>query len=664
MSHLALNLFSNPYPQQTDWIETPWAEWAWSRVSSHLRGLWETRSSSPARFIDRVNERVPEVSALTDDALARAVVEVRYGLRKHGFSDAAVLAQAFAVVAVCCERRLGMLPYHTQMKTAYLMLRGRVVELDTGEGKSLTAAYTAALAALAGQRVHVVTVNDYLAERDASEHDPLFAALGLSSSVVLEKTEHEQRHSLYANDIVYCCNKILVFDYLRDRVTLGDRVQPLRLHFDRWLGAMGKTNLRGLAFAIVDEIDSVLVDEARTPLILSASIANPEAETFYRECIACARGLQAPTDFDWMGLPLRPVLRLQGQQSIEQWMARQGDLTPLWHARRRREQSVIQALVALHSFERDVHYIVKDNKVMIVDENTGRVMPDRSWERGLHQMIEIKEGVQVSDDRETMAKISYQQFFRRYLSLSGMSGTCREIRSELAAVYAQSVVRVEPRLVSKRRLLSRHIFATANEKWDEVVRQTRELIMQGRPVLIGTKTIRASEALSQCLTSNGVFHQVLNAKQDADEAERVAKAASPGMVTIATNMAGRGTDIRLQPVVVQAGGLHVILTEGHDNARVDRQLVGRCARQGDPGSWSAVLSLEDDLVTEAKPWGMALWRRWLGAHAGARPIQFLFLMMYRWVQWQTDRRHSLSRRQMLKADTQNRRAMSFSGQLE
>lgn len=664
MSHLALNLFSNPYPQQTDWIETPWAEWVWSRVSSHLRGLWETRSSAPGQFIGEVIAKIPLMQSLSDEALALQVVEVRYGLRKHGFADLQILAQAFAVVAVCCERQLGMLPYHTQMKTAYLMLRGRVVELDTGEGKSLTAAYTAALAALAGQRVHVVTVNDYLAERDASEHLPLFTALGLRGAVVLEKTEHAQRPALYSNDIVYCCNKILVFDYLRDRVTLGDRVQPLRLHFDRWLGALGQTNLRGLAFAIVDEIDSVLVDEARTPLILSASIANPEAETFYRECIECARLLKAPVDFDWMGQPLRPVLRLNGQQSIEKWMTLQSDLTPLWHARRRREQSVVQALVALHSFERDVHYIVKDDKVMIVDENTGRVMPDRSWERGLHQMIEIKEGVKVSDDRETMAKISYQQFFRRYLSLSGMSGTCREIRSELAAVYAQSVVRVEPRLQSKRVLLERRIFATAQEKWNEVVRQTRELILQGRPVLIGTKTIRASEALSQCLTVNGIFHQVLNAKQDADEAERVAKAATPGMVTIATNMAGRGTDIRLQPDVVRAGGLHVILTEGHDNARVDRQLVGRCARQGDPGSWSAVLSLEDDLLTEGKPWGLSVWRRWLAVQPDAKLIQKLFLMMYHWVQWQTDRRHSLSRRQMLKADIQNRRALSFSGQLE
>lgn len=664
MSHLALNLFSTPYPQNTQWIESRWVEWAWTRTTSHWRGLWETHNGSASSFVDAVMRLVPQVQTWSPNELEMALGEVRYALRKQGCQASSDLTRAFAVAAVICQRTLGKLPYHTQMKTAFLMLQGRVVELDTGEGKSLTAAFTAALAALAGLRVHVVTVNDYLAERDAAEHAPLFQAMGLISGVVLEKTEHGLRHGLYASDVVYCCNKILVFDYLRDRVTLGDRIQPLRLHFDRWLGALGQTNLKGLVFAIVDEVDSVLVDEARTPLILSASVPNPEAEIFYRECVLCAQTLQATLDFEWLGAPARPVLLRHGQQSIEDWMAAQTRLSPLWHARRRREQSVLQALTALHTFLRDVHYIVKDDKVMIVDENTGRVMPDRSWERGLHQMIEIKEGVPVSDDRETTAKISYQQFFRRYLSLSGMSGTCREIRSELAAVYGLSVVRVEPRLKSRRICTGRHIVANAQDKWSEVVRQTRELVLQGRPVLIGTKTIRASEALSLRLNQEAIFHQVLNAKQDAEEAVRVARAGQAGMVTIATNMAGRGTDIRLSAEVVEAGGLHVILTEGHDNARVDRQLIGRCARQGDPGSWSMVVALDDDLLVESKSFTLPFWRGLLSRSPAGRVQGSWALSFYHWVQRRTDAHHSLARRQMLKADTQNRHALSFSGQLE
>jgi preprotein translocase subunit SecA len=336
----------------------------------------------------------------------------------------------------------------------------------------------------------------------------------------------------------------------------------------------------------------------------------------------------------------------------------------LWQGAMRSEEAVLQAITALHTFDRDVHYIVRDDKVMIVDENTGRVMADRSWERGLHQLIEIKEGVAVSPPKETMARLSFQLFFRRFLRLSGMSGTCRELASELSSVYGVGVIPIPPRLPLQRKKRAVHFKLKRSERDRLAVDIIVACQQRGQPVLVGTRSVNASEVLSKLLTQAGVDHRVLNAKQDANEAAVIEQAGLRGHVTIATNMAGRGTDIKLGDGVAELGGLHVVIVERNDNARIDRQLIGRAARQGEPGSWEVVLSFDDDILkdfllpitgflqsmTEIMPHN----RLWQGVLIG----------YYRLAQRRRERMHRRMRDALQKSDGQMRRALSFTGQME
>jgi preprotein translocase subunit SecA len=340
------------------------------------------------------------------------------------------------------------------------------------------------------------------------------------------------------------------------------------------------------------------------------------------------------------------------------------DMSVLWRGTRRREETIEQALTGLLGFHLDVHYIIRDGKVMIVDENTGRVMPDRAWEKGLQQLIEVKENVGISPEKETLARISYQLFFRRYLRLSGMTGTCREVAGELGEAYGLSVVRVHPRKPSLRIKHKSILKADSQARWAAVIEAIDERTRAGQAVLVGTKSILASEHLSSLLAERNIDHQVLNAKQDSAEASLVARAGEAGAVTIATNMAGRGTDIKLSEAVKQAGGLHVILTERHDNARVDRQLVGRCARQGDPGSWQEILSMEDDLLKNYHPAVTKRLKYAMQKHETSNVAQIIGLCWYRMAQLHEEKRQRQARASLLRFDFQNRRALSFSGQME
>ncbi|QPF74852.1 preprotein translocase subunit SecA [Roseateles sp. DAIF2] len=657
-SSFALRFRADPYAQRRDWTELPWLDQALDWCARRLLRRDTLSQAALNRFVRQVRHAEAALQGRDAAALRDEAQALRRALGRQGF-EPALCARAFALIRRHSHERLGLAHFDTQLKGAYVMLSARVLEMDTGEGKTLTASLAAAAAALAGLAVHVVTVNDYLAARDADKLRPLYEALGLTVAVVLEGDDEATRRQRYRADIVYCSNKTVVFDYLRDRQRLAERMQPLPMALDLLLqqGPVSGTTLRGLHFAIVDEADSVFIDEARTPLILSAQRGDEAAEDYYRQAIALARRMDLDQDATLGRQDAAITLTAAGRAKLQRWTQ---DLPPVWHARLRSEETLVQALGALHRYRRDEHYIVADGKVQIVDENTGRVMADRSWERGLHQMIEAKEGVALSAGRETLARISYQLFFRRYLRLAGMSGTVREVAPEVARVFGPGITRVAPRRPTRRRALGERLLPDQAAKWQAVAAAVRSRRDAGQPVLVGTRSIAASEALSAVLTTAGIEHVVLNAKQDADEAAIVEAAGAPGRVTIATNMAGRGTDIPLDEIARNAGGLHVLLTERHDNARVDRQLIGRCARQGDPGSWEALLSLDDELLRDTRPALLRLLKARLSGPTGQR----LGLWLYRRAQRRTEAAHARTRQGLLKSDFQTRQSLSFSGQME
>jgi preprotein translocase subunit SecA len=398
-------------------------------------------------------------------------------------------------------------------------------------------------------------------------------------------------------------SKQVAFDYLRDGLERRRQKGRLALRIARLKREPQTTQLllRGLCFGIVDEADSVLIDEACTPLILSGPAAKGDSSETYRQAVHLARALEGGADFRLHAREGRVEFTERGRQRLEELAAR---LEGVWSGPRRREEWVDKALRALHCFARDQHYLVRNDRVEIIDQPTGRTAPDRSWERGLHQLIEIKEGCDLTPERETLARIGYQQFFRRYLRLSGMTGTAREVAGELWSVYRLNTLVIRPRLPMRRRSWGTRVFLSQESKWKAVVARVRELQGLGRPVLVGTCSLAASEELSARLTAAGFPHRVLNARQDADEAAIVAQAGRRGRITVATNMAGRGTDIGLGPAVSKNGGLHVIATQRGEARRIDRQLFGRCGRQGDPGSYEEMLSLEDGPVELFYPGGI------------------------------------------------------------
>lgn len=603
-----------------------------------------------------------EMAGLGEAEIRRLVPELRLALCRRGF-EKAVVARVFALLRELSRRLYGLRPHDVQLMGAWAMLSGMVAEMNTGEGKTLTATLAAGTAALAGLPVHVISVNEYLTARDAEFATPLCDALGLSVGCVTQEKPPEERCRAYACDITYCTNKDVVFDYLRDTIALKNRSKPVMLQAGRLCDPSSDRSAllqRGLFFAIVDEADSVLIDEARTPLIISGESGGEAEERFLREALEMAGSLTIQRDYT-VDTAQRAISLLEpGKRAIE---TNATGLGALWRGTVRREEVVGKALSALHLFQKDEHYLVGDGKIQIVDEFTGRVMPDRSWEKGLHQLIEIKEGVEITRQRETLARISYQRFFRRYLRLSGMTGTAGEVRRELWNVYRLPVVKIPPNKTVRRTILPSRLFRTQEQKWDAVVDRVLELNALGRPVLVGTRSVAASEWLSRLLEDRHFFgHRVLNARQNREEADIVARAGETGAVTIATNMAGRGTDIALSDAVRQKSGLHVILTEMHEAGRIDRQLAGRCARQGDPGSFEVMLSMEDALLSRSKGlwvtgasllarWGLPGWSR-VGLRAAKR------------AQIQMEKEHARLRREMLGRDEKTGTRLSFSGRSE
>ena len=654
-------LVSGRYPERGE-REDGWIDRVFSALQGTLARLSIDRRAGLRKVAAAVGRQGKSLTALHTAQLDNRRIELRRRFRSLGLSKPLCI-QSFALIREVAERTLHLRHYDSQLMAGWVMLQGQLAEMETGEGKTLAATLAAATIALAGIPVHVITVNEYLVERDAKVMGPLYQALGLTVGYVTQSMATEERRAGYACDITYCTNKQVTFDYLRDRLLLGNNRSRLRLQLE---SAYGDTNrleqflLRGLCFAIVDEADSVLIDEARTPLILTRNIDSAAEHAAYRQALKLAQGLKNEHDFFLDAAQRGVQLSLAGQLKLaDHQLSKEG----LWRNARRREELICQALHALHLLKKDRDYLVHEDKVMIIDANTGRTMPDRSWERGLHQMVEAKEGCPLTDAREQLGRLTYQRFFRRYLRLGGMTGTAREVSSELWSVYGLRVQRIPLHRPSRRRELSTQIYPQAAEKWATVMASVTEMQQQGRPVLIGTGSVADSELLSRKMTAAGIAHRVLNARQDRGEAEIVAAAGQPRQVTVATNMAGRGTDIPLADRVAEVGGLHVIAACRNEAQRIDRQLYGRCARQGDPGSHQTILSLEDELIRQnCRPTLI----KFLSGHKTKDGLfrRKLNLYLIRRAQRGIERRHREARRALQQHDRQTGRLLGFSGHME
>ncbi len=525
-------------------------------------------------IVDHINSLEPHIKALSDDELAAKTPYFKQ-LLEQGKTLDDILPEAFAVVRETARRKLGQRHFDVQLIGGMVMHQGKIAEMKTGEGKTLTATLPLYLNALSGKGAHLVTVNDYLARRDGEWMAPVFEHLGLTVGILQNSLSDEMRKQVYAADIVYATNNELGFDYLRDNMKfrLKDYVQ------------------RGLNFGIVDEVDSILIDEARTPLIISGS--SDESSRLYTDADRAMAGLKKGEDYEVDEKNKTVLLTESGNDKIE----REFSVANLYDLQNvKLLHHVSQALRAHVLFKRDVDYVVKDDEVLIVDEFTGRILPGRRYSDGLHQALEAKEGVKIERESQTLASITLQNLFRLYTKLAGMTGTAVTEAEEFHKIYKLDVISIPTNREMIRKDMGDLIFLTKNAKYKAIVEDVKERHKKGQPVLIGTIAIETSEMLSAVLEASSVPHDVLNAKNHAREAEIVTHAGEAGRVTIATNMAGRGTDIKLTPESVAAGGLYILGTERHESRRIDNQLRGRSGRQGDPGESRFYISLEDDLI--------------------------------------------------------------------
>ncbi len=525
-------------------------------------------------LLDEVNGYEPSITSLTDAELR---VKTKYFREKlsNGFTLDDILTEAFAVVREASRRTLLMRPFDSQVIGGIVLHEGKIAEMKTGEGKTLAATMPLYLNALEGKGCHVVTVNDYLAKRDSAWMGPIYNFLGLSVGVIIHGLDDDERRQAYGADITYGTNNEFGFDYLRDNMkfSLEEYVQ------------------REFNYAIVDEVDSILIDEARTPLIISGP--SEESTDKYYKINQIIPRLKKDHDYTIDEKSRTVILTEAGVAHIEGYLNVQNLYEP-----RNIEivHHVNQALKAHTLFRRDVDYLVKDGEVIIVDEFTGRVMPGRRYSDGLHQALEAKEKVKIERENQTLASITFQNYFRMYKKLSGMTGTADTEATEFKKIYNLEVLVIPTNMPMIRNDHNDLIYKTEQEKIKAVIEEVKSLNKEKRPVLIGTISIEKSELLSKHLTRSGVKHHVLNAKNHEREAEIIAQAGQAGMVTISTNMAGRGTDIKLGEGVARLGGLHILGTERHESRRIDNQLRGRSGRQGDNGSSRFYLSLEDDLL--------------------------------------------------------------------
>lgn len=568
-------------------------------------GKAKSRSSLYQQFeklAKLADDDVASWASLHNEDLKLKLSELKNAFQRSKQIPDSLAVKAFSAVREASKRTTGKTPYLVQMAGAFALFRNHVIEMSTGEGKTLTAAVAAIVQAWRGFPCHVLTVNDYLASRDATELSTFFNFCHVSVGCVTGDMNPNQRKDGYGKDVTYTTAKEMMADFLRDRLFLGKHQN----HKTRLIRSFtfGGQQLhaglvtRGIHTVIVDEADSILIDEAVTPLLISkpqensglaeaCRLANDYVRTF-----VCQQ--HYTLDPKYKDVELLPV-------AIAQLDAIQSHFPAFIQGKEKLQQLIRQAIIAKEYYHPNKQYVVQNNKVIIVDEFTGRLMPNRTWQAGLHQLIEAKEGLPVSMPSETLARLSFQRFFRFYKNVSGMTGTALEAKDELWHLYGLPMVKIPENKSCQRILYPRKIFASEAQKWDAILSEIIHIHHQGRPILVGTRSVHTSQKLADKLAQINLPFRLLNAVLHKDEARIIAKSGEFKNITIATNMAGRGTDIVLGAGVAQLGGLHVIATECHESARIDRQLFGRSARQGDPGSGRSFISLDDELIVRYIP---------------------------------------------------------------
>jgi preprotein translocase subunit SecA len=620
---------------------------------------FQRRLAQAALAIEPTRRWEKEFSRLNDEELVQQSHKLR-GRARGGESLDRLAPDAFGLVCVAAQRVMGVRPYDVQLAGGYVMHQAGLVEMATGEGKTLTAAFPAYLNALRGKGVHLTTVNDYLARRDAEIIGPIYQALGLTVGHLQQDTGDEERVAAYRCDITYGTAAEFGFDFLRDRLSRGKDRGAKTVFWQHWGAprAVGKKRnsrlQRELHYAIVDEADSIFIDESRSPLIISNGPEPAPLEEFrvYYWANDLAQKMVVKEHFTIDVKKDKIELTDKGKEMVRYGnapkVARVGAVDKL-------QEHVERALRAHHRLFRDQHYLIDEGEVVLIDEYTGRRMADRQLQKGLHQAIQTKENLPITKETEAAAQVTFQRFFALYEKLCGLTGTAWQNMLELRRTYKLWVVCVPTNRPVRREQWPDRVFPTVDAKFTAVVEDVQRLHAQGRPVLIGTRSVESSEELSKRLTEAGLAHQVLNARNHAQEATIVAQAGQRGQVTVATNMAGRGTDIKLGPGVAEVGGLHVLGTERHEARRVDRQLAGRAGRQGDPGSCQFFLSLEDELLEALGPKRQARLKQ-LGQAGGARNWQS-FAPMFLRAQRRVERRHRQQRLDLVKHEEQRQEVL-------
>jgi preprotein translocase subunit SecA len=550
------------------------------------------------RTVERIDALAEEMEGTSDAALRRLARSLSYRAKAGEPADS-LLVETFAATREAGRRSLGMRHYDVQLLAGVALVHGSIVEMQTGEGKTLVATLPLVLYSLAGKGAHLATVNDYLAKRDAEWMEPIYKALGLSVGIVQSQMDFDERRKAYACDVTYGTAKEFGFDFLKDRLMnreitegRGDLGAMLTGKAD---SATAKLLQRPYWFALVDEADNVLIDEARTPLIIASPPGEAQAvqQAIFQFAARAAASLERDEDFEYDVQKQTCELLGRGRSRVRALerpdLLDSVSLLAIYEA-------VERALRARQAFVRDRQYVVRDGKIVIIDEFTGRAAEGRTWRDGLHQAVEAKEGVEITVPSGHAARITIQDLFARWPHLAGMTGTIATSAPEISRTYNVAVATVPTNRPAIRKRLPAIVCENQAEKFARIVAEIAEMHALGRPVLIGTRSIDKSEELSRLLAEAGLVHTVLNARQIEKEAEIVALAGQRGQITVSTNMAGRGTDIKLGEGVCDKGGLHVICTELHDSARIDRQLIGRCGRQGDPGTWRQYVSLDDEIL--------------------------------------------------------------------
>ena len=596
---------------------------------------------------DLIDAMTPQIKTHSEAVLDEAVADIREVFIRNRQDDAAV-RRALALTREVARRQTGEEPFNVQLRGALAMYHGRVIEMLTGEGKTLTGSITAPLIAWRHRHLHVFTVNDYLADRDAQSRESIYRRCRLSVGAITQELDPRHRHDVYARSIIYGTPKQITADWLRDQIRLG-RIRTAwagrQFLATAGSGAAGPM-IPGLRAAMVDEADAVLIDEGVVPLIIARARRADDMASSYQQAARIAEMLDEGPDYAVDHVRRKIELKRRGRHRCAQHFIDTHD--PIFRATRRAEELVRNALVARHCYIRGHQYQIVDGRIVIVDEYTGRFLADRSWEHGLHQAVEAKESLDITADRETLARMSFQRFFRSYPFLCGMTGTVADAAAEIEHVYGRPVTVIPTNRPVIRETLPLRVFRSAERKWTAVVDSILAINAQNRPVLIGTRTIEASEHLSERLHARGLDHRVLNANFDKDEADLIARAGRAASIVVATNMAGRGTDIKLDDAARKAGGLHVLLTETHTAKRIDRQFIGRAGRQGDPGSSQIFVCLDDELVRHQTPRPAEFFKRRSRTeelHA-SRPIR----VMFRLAQRRAEARARRSRASVLRQD--------------